>query len=144
MNICNKPMKMKRVLNLLTISFVLSIMSCSMGNTPENVAVEFMEAFHSFNFDKAMELCTNDTKGAMARQKEFLERGQEKESLEITKPKVSFVESEWAEDGESAVVRVTVENSILMPKNKNADRLPEIRVDLVKEDGKWRVVFRGK
>lgn len=115
-----------------------------MGNTPENVAVEFMEAFHSFNFDKAIELCTNDTKEVMARQKEFLERGMEQNPIEITDPKVSFIESEWAEDGESAVVRVTVENSVLMPKNKNEDKLPEIRVDLVKEEGEWRVVFRGK
>lgn len=137
-------MNMKKILNWLTISFVLIVMSCSIGNTPENVAVEFMEAFHSFNFDKAIELCTNDTKEAMARQKEFLERGMEQEPLEITDPKVSFIESEWAEDGESAVVRVTVENSVLMPKNKNEDRLPEIRVDLVKEEGEWRVVFRGK
>jgi hypothetical protein len=61
---------------------------------------------------------------------------------EITEPKVSLISSEISEDGESAVVRVKVENSSMSMK-KNNEPL-EVRVDMVKEDGKWLAEYNGK
>ena len=62
--------------------------------------------------------------------------------LEITEPQVSFVSCKISEDGESAVVRVEVKNSSVAMKRKG--EALEVRVDMVKEDGKWVAVFRGK
>ena len=124
------------------MAFVLMMTGCSVSNTPEDVAVKFMEALHSCDFKEAMNYCSEGSKGAMEKQIAFFEELKKKGPLEITEPKVSLINSETAEDGESAVVRVRVENSSMSMKRGNEPL--EVRVDMVKEDGKWRAEFNGK
>ena len=133
---------MKRILNLLMMAFVLMMTGCSVSNTPEDVAVRFMEALHSCDFKEAMNYCSEGSKGAMEKQVAFFEEMKKKGPLEITEPQVSLVSCKISEDGESAVVRVEVKNSSVAMKRKG--EALEVRVDMVKEDGKWVAVFRGK
>lgn len=133
---------MKRILYLLMMTFVLVMAGCSVSNTPEDVAVKFMEALHSCDFKEAMNYCSEGSKGTMEKQIAFFEEMKKKGPLEITEPQVSFVSCKISEDGESAVVRVEVKNSSVAMKRKG--EALEVRVDMVKEDGKWVAVFRGK
>ena len=136
---------MKRIFNLLVMTFVLMMAGCSVSNTPEDVAVAFMEALHRCEFEEAKKYCSKDSKGAIDKQIAFVEEMKKKgrfDKSEITEPKVSLVSSEISEDGESAVVRVKVENSSMSMK-KNNEPL-EVRVDMVKEDGKWLAEYNGK
>lgn len=133
---------MKRILNLLMTAFALVVMGCSVSNTPEDVAVKFMEALHKAEFEEAMKYCSKGSIGAMEKQIAFFEELKKKGPLEITEPKVSLINSEIAEDKETAVVRVRVENSSMSMKRNNEPL--EVRVDMVKEDGKWCAEFNGK
>lgn len=133
---------MKRILNLLVMAFVLMMTGCSVSNTPEDVAVKFMDALHSCDFEEAMKYCTEDSKGIVEMQNVFYKETQRKEPFEVTEPKVSLVSCKISEDGESAVVKVKVENSSVAKGSKG--EAYEERVNMVKEDGKWRAEFRGK
>ena len=64
---------MKRIFNLLMMAFVLMMTGCSVSNTPEDVAVKFMEALHSCDFKEAMNYCSEGSKGAMEKQIAFFE-----------------------------------------------------------------------
>lgn len=123
----------------------LIMTGCAVSNTPEAVALEFMEALHSADFEEAMKYCSKDSKEIIKKQIAFLEDMEKKgrfDKSEITEPKVSLISSEIAEDEESAVVRVKVENSSMSMKREG--EALEVRVDMVKEDGKWLAEYNGK
>ena len=69
----------------------------------------------------------------------FYKEAQRKEPFEVTDPKVSLISCKISEDGESAVVKVKVENSSV-----TKGRESEERVNMVKEDGKWLAEYSGK
>lgn len=130
---------MKKILSLLVIAFVLIMTGCSVSNTPEDVAVKFMDALHSCDFEEAMKYCTEKAKGVVELQNVFYKEAQRKEPFEVTDPKVSLISCKISEDGESAVVKVKVENSSV-----TKGRESEERVNMVKEDGKWLAEYSGK
>ena len=68
------------------MAFVLMMTGCSVSNTPEDVAVKFMEALHSCDFKEAMNYCSEGSKGAMEKQIAFFEEMKKKGPLEITEP----------------------------------------------------------
>lgn len=133
---------MKRFLNLLMVAFVWMMTGCSVSNTPEAVALEFTKALHKTEFDEAMEYCTEDTKAVVIMQKEYFEKEQKKNPVEITNPDVSIVSCEVAEDEKTAIVKVSVKNSCMSEKKNDAPL--EFKLNMVKVDGKWLAEYSVK
>lgn len=121
----------------LFVLFALILWGCSGNNTPEGVAVDFKKAVHQCDFKKALKYCSKDSKEAMEKELAVFEEIQKAYPMEITKPEVSVVSCEVAEDNMSASVNVAVKNSSIIQKGDN--EAVEFTVNLVKEDGKWMV-----
>lgn len=126
----------------LFVLFALILWGCSSNNTPEGVAADFAKAVHQCDFKKALKYCSKNSKGTMEKQMAMFEEMQKAYPIEITRPGVSVVSCEIAEDNMSASVSVSVKNSSIIQKRDN--EAIEITINLVKEDGKWMAEFDGR
>lgn len=138
---------MKLISKFMLLS-VLFIIGCSGGNTPESVALEFAEAYYRLDFDGARKYCTKHSQSKLEKTIRFIEEFREKAASEnkveeLDEPKIAFQNCEISEDGEKAVVHLSVE-SVLMFKMKSKEGPSDVRFELMKEDGKWKVVYDGK
>lgn len=112
---------MKKLLLLFAVCALL--VSCSSGNTPRAVAEKFSIELSKGNIDKASEYCTPEAAAMLAMAKSF------GGSTEMVKEDFKFVFKKEEIEGDTAKVYFEDENG------------EEEEIDLVKLDGKWKVVL---
>ena len=74
--------------------FVLFILGCSNGNSPENIAVEYTKAYHQCDFTKAMSFCSPKMRQTMQKEADFFMQQQLEKGVGKVNPRVSIIESE--------------------------------------------------
>jgi hypothetical protein len=109
---------MKKILGMLAMA--LCLIGCSKG--PDKVAVAFYEAMADGNADKAAEYATKKSKPVVKMAVGML--GEELKGMK-------FKAVDTKIDGEKATVKLEMKNKGGATKTEN--------VDLVKEDGDWKV-----
>ncbi len=113
---------------LLTLVVSAFMMSCG-GNAPKDpkgVAEAFLNAMNEQNFNKAKEYATEDSQEALQSMADLAEMG---ENLGGEKPEPKeIVIGDVEENGDEATVHYTEDGN-------------EMTLDLVKEDGDWKVKF---
>lgn len=115
-----------RLLTLL-VAIVITFSSCDKNN-PKDVAETWLVSFNQMEFDKAMELSTNDTKNLLSSLKELTDVVSDSAKTELKKITVAI--NDVKEDGDKAVVfYVSSDNPI------------EEKLNLVKQNEKWLVQF---
>lgn len=130
-------------MKLINISFLLSLLiiglaACS-SNSPESVAKEFAQAYYAGKFDKAKKYCTPETQEGF----QFISKIAESDDFKKNMPsKVSIKVDDCtiADNGDEATVRLTVD----MVTPADGKKTENTKINLVKYDGKWMVLFKAK
>jgi hypothetical protein len=112
---------MKKIIGMLAMA--LCLVGCGKG--PDNVAVRFFEAMRDGKYEAAMEMAAKDTKPLIG-----LMQGMMTEDKRIEEFAGEYKAVETKIDGDTA--KVKIEHS------KDGKSKTE-NVDLVKEDGDWKV-----
>lgn len=134
---------MKNIRNWILLLSVVLVSACSNNSNkgPEVVAKKFIEAIYTADFDKAKNLCTEDSKevvnllATLVSEKISVMKGS-KVSYEITELNI-------AEDGLSATVKGNVLGSFDFNKDEIVESKEE-KIKLVKVDEKWLVDYKLK
>lgn len=114
---------MKKILGMLAMA--LCLIGCSKG--PDKVAVKFLEAMADGDFDKAAEYAAKDTK-PMIKMMAGMPNAKEEAKKECEGVKYKAVDTKI--NGDKATVKVE--------KTKDGHTVTD-DIDLVKEDGDWKV-----
>lgn len=130
-------------MKLINISFLLSLLiiglaACS-NNNPEKVAKEFAQALHEGNFEKAKQFCTPETREGF----KFLSKMAESDDFKKEKPSKVTVKIENCQISEDKS-EATVTLSITTQKPSKEKETTQSKVNLLKYDGKWMVLFKAK
>lgn len=112
---------------LLSMSMMVS---CSSGNSPEDVAKNFLELTSKGEFEKAKEYCDEDTAALLAMAESLA--GKMKEEMGDKNTKIEIISSEVNEEGDKATVKYT-------ETKEGEETSPEKSVQLKKIDGDWKV-----
>ena len=116
---------MKKILGMLAMA--LCLIGCSKG--PDKVAVKFFEAMADGDFDKAAEYASKDTK-PMIKMMAGMPNAKEEAKKECEDVKYKAVDTKI--NGDKATVKIEAKKG---GETKTQD------VDLVKEDGDWKVAI---
>ncbi|MDO9153957.1 MAG: DUF4878 domain-containing protein [Paludibacter sp.] len=125
----------KLKLFFLLLAFVL-LASCSDGNSPEQVAEEFVEAIYTADFEEAKSLCTEDSKQTV----DFIAAFASQKVDQMKKSEVEFVVTNVtiSDDGNSAEVKGIIKGSLDLEKGTVIESKDE-KVQLKKVGDKWLV-----
>lgn len=126
-----------RILNNLTLMFVLFILGCSNGNSPENIAVEYTKAYHQCDFTKAMSFCSPKMRQTMQKEADFFMQQQLEKGVGKVNPRVSIIESEISKDGMKADVKLALGKSAIIEIGEG--KTIEILIKLIKKDSVWYI-----
>ncbi len=128
----NKTLFSKTLFSL-SLVVMMALASCS-SNSPEAAAQKFLNAYYTFDVEKAIEYSSNDTKSYMEMIKGMLEQNPIPDSLAtiFKETKVEIHSKDIKITGDSA----TVPYKLTMPA---ASQVPpmEKTLKMVKTDGKW-------
>ena len=107
----------------------------SSGKTPTEVADAYMEATVSLNVDAAWELMSKADQESISKEEMAASVTEEMQSLQL-----SYTLGEETIEGDTATVEVT-----LTVTDKTSGESEEVtdQLDLIKEDGEWKVSFSG-
>ncbi len=112
---------------LLLVAVSVMLTSCS-KNTPKEVANIWLTGFNHMEFEQSIKVSTNETKNLLESLQQLTEGVSDSGKMEIKKIKVNIKDAK--EDGDKAVVTYT-----------SSDNPAEQTLNLVKQDGKWLVMF---
>ena len=112
-----------QIIKIIGFVFLLGLVSCTNSNTPENVVKEFYEAVKAEDYDKARTFASKDSKKFMT----MMSKGME---LSIGGTELSNVDC--TTDGESSDCDCFFEG-----------QEKPFPVSVIKEDGNWKVDFKG-
>lgn len=117
---------MKKIVKFVSLLWALIYLSSCKPKTPEQVAEQFVTSFHNLEYDKAKRLATETT----AKQLDMYAQLASTVPESDRKPgsKVGIIMGEGKVDGEKAVYYY-----------KPSDNPVPHKVNLVKENGEWRV-----
>lgn len=117
---------MKKIMLVLSVVGLIGMVSCGSGKEEyEEVAINFMDALSEYDFQKAGEYATEDTKKLLAFMQMMMDENPE--AMKKDQPEdVEFVSSEKKGD-DKAIVKFKDESG------------EEQEVTVVKEDGEWKV-----
>lgn len=130
-------------MKLINVSFFISLLiigltTCS-GNTPEKVAKEFAQALYEGNFEKAQQFCTPETRDGF----KFLSKMAESDDFKKGKPTkvtVKVEDCQISEDKSEATVTLFI--TAQTPSKETETE--QSKVNLLKYDGEWKVLFKAK
>lgn len=123
-------------LTFLSCLMLLCLAGCS-GGTPEAIAENFAEAIYSMQFEKAKKYCTPKSQEGF----DMIAESSAKmmEDIQSISCKAKASSCEISEDGESATVKLNITVDVTTKKGEKDTESREVKVLLVKEDGKWLV-----
>lgn len=130
---------MKQINLFLSICLMLLYMVGCSSNTPESVAKDFMLAFCSGNAQKAKQYCTPETQEGFALMEKFF-ASDDFQEIKPTSLSVKVDKCVLSEDGTEATVHLSVTS--VTPKDGKKEE--QTKVNLMKYDGKWLVIFKVK
>ena len=114
---------MKKMIGMLAVAFCL--VGCSKG--PDKVAVNFMESIRDGKFEKAVEYAAKDSKPLIA----FISQMPKDKRDELAGVEFNAVDTKI--DGDTAKVKL---------EGSKDGKTKTNEVDLVKEDGEWKVQMK--
>lgn len=134
-------------MNVSKITFLTCILffwltGCSESNTPEAIAQSFSKALYSADFNKAKSLCTLETQEGIGFIAELCKDKVNEMKKSGVKAEVSNCKMD--ESGEKATVYLNVTNAFNLKTGEVDTQIQEQKVKLIKQDGKWQVVFKVK
>lgn len=131
---------MKLIKSLAVILLALSMTTAckSGGANPEATAEKFIKAVQGFDFEEAKKYSSKESAAMIDMMKGFMAAAPaeelEKQKAEAKNTKIEVISSNVAEDGNTATVTL---KATTPDGNSKEDK-----IDLVKEDGEWKVNFK--
>ncbi len=126
---------MKKLINLgLVLALASFMVSCGGKSEPQDVAKKFMKALLDQDFDKAKKYSSKSTVAMLQMMESMMKMGGE-EGLKMPGMEAGFDAIKWGEtkvDGDTAVCWYTV----------GGEESTKEKIDLIKEDGSWKVVMK--
>jgi len=119
---------MKLTLYRLSLLVCLAFFAGCNKNTPKEVARTWLTSFNHMEFEQAMKVSTNDTKNLLSSLNELTSGVSDSGKTEVKKITVEI--KDVKEEGDKAVVTY-----------KSSDNPTEQKLNLVKQNDKWLVLF---
>lgn len=119
---------MKIILYRLSLLVCLALFAGCNKNTPKEVARTWLTSFNHMEFEQAMKVSTNETKNLLSSLNELTSGVSDSGKTEVKKITVEI--KDVKEDGDKAVVTY-----------KSSDNPTEQKLNLVKQNDKWLVMF---
>lgn len=120
-------------------TLLLAFLTACSSNSPESVAKEFAQAYYAGKFDKAKKYCTPETQEGI----QFISKMAESDDFKKNIPSKVSIKTDGctiADNGNEATVRLTVD----MVTPTDGKKTESTKINLVKYDGKWMVLFKAK
>lgn len=112
----------RKILNVVLSAFLLVVVSCSTGDSPESVAEKFLKEVHKMQFDEAKKYSTQET----AKMLEMMS------SLMLMSPGKEIPEKKFT------ILEEDIKGDVATVKYQQEGKEAEF-IKLVKRDGKWLV-----
>lgn len=119
---------MKIILYRLSLLVCLALFAGCNKNTPKEVARTWLTSFNHMEFEQAMKVSTNETRNLLSSLNELTSGVSDSGKTEVKKITVEI--KDVKEDGDKAVVTY-----------KSSDNPTEQKLNLVKQNDKWLVMF---
>ncbi len=132
---------------ILSLFFLAFVSSCNMGQKPQAVAEEFLNAYFAAEYEDAAKLCTpalgNDLLEALEEVQALDEPIREniQKHTKYYKPQITQTEEPQKKDSVTInyIVVKAVSDSLSAPATEVQDKIKESRLHLVKTREGWRV-----